>query len=100
MIESLYEIVDYNLDYLLEESDPTLNKRPLFEVELLLDMKEPVNLRFNPTLDYGSATGLYDIVDTLIGNIFRQAAMLPRLAEHSGEKHYQVKSSEREIRDE
>lgn len=38
VIESLYEIIDYNLNYLLEESDPTLNKRPLFEVELLLDV--------------------------------------------------------------
>ncbi len=49
-----------------------------------------LDLRFNPTLEFGSANGLYDIVDTLIGNIFRQAAMLPRLAEHSGQKHYQV----------
>ncbi|CAF1051829.1 unnamed protein product, partial [Rotaria magnacalcarata] len=86
IIESLYEIIDYNLNYLLEESDPTLNKRPLFEVELILD---DLDLRFNPTLEFGSANGLYDIVDTLIGNIFRQAAMIPRLAEHSGQKHYQ-----------
>ncbi|CAF3388923.1 unnamed protein product [Rotaria sp. Silwood1] len=86
VIESLYEIIEYNLNYLLEESDPTLNKRPLFEVQLILD---DLDLRFNPTLEFGSANGLYDIVDTLIGNIFRQAAMLPRLAEHSGQKHYQ-----------
>lgn len=51
---------------------------------------QDLDLRFNPTLEFGSANGLYDIVDTLIGNIFRQAAMLPRLAEHSGQKHYQV----------
>ncbi|CAF3576543.1 unnamed protein product [Rotaria sordida] len=86
VIESLYEIIEYNLNYLLEESDPTLNKRPLFEVQLILD---DLDLRFNPTLEFGSANGLYDIVDTLIGNIFRQAAMLPHLAEHSGQKHYQ-----------
>ena len=29
IIESLYEIIEYNLNYLLEESDPTLNKRPI-----------------------------------------------------------------------
>ncbi|UJR10317.1 hypothetical protein I4U23_014523 [Adineta vaga] len=86
IIESLYEIIEYNLNYLLEESDPSLNKRVLFEVQLVLD---DLDLRFNPSLDFGSANGLYDIVDTLIGNIFRQAAMLPRLAEHSGQKHYQ-----------
>lgn len=38
IIESLYEIIRFNLDYLLEESDPTLNKRPLFEVQLILDV--------------------------------------------------------------
>jgi hypothetical protein len=38
IIESLYEIIEYNLNYLLEESDPTRNKRPLFEVQLLLDV--------------------------------------------------------------
>ena len=38
IIESLYEIIKFNLDYLLEESDPTLNKRPLFEVQLILDV--------------------------------------------------------------
>ena len=39
VIESLYEIIEYNLNYLLEESDPTLNKRVLFEVQLMLDVK-------------------------------------------------------------
>lgn len=38
VIESLYDIIEFNLNYLLEESDPTLNKRPLFEVQLILDV--------------------------------------------------------------
>jgi len=38
IVESLYELIEYNLNYLLEESDPTLNKRPLFEVQLILDV--------------------------------------------------------------
>jgi dynein heavy chain len=38
VIESLYEIIEFNLNYLLEESDPTLHKRPLFEVQLILDV--------------------------------------------------------------
>jgi len=46
VIESLYEIIEFNLNYLLEESDPTLNKRPLFEVQLILDVnnKIPIDL--------------------------------------------------------
>ncbi len=38
IIESLYEIIEFNLNYLLEESDPNLHKRPLFEVQLILDV--------------------------------------------------------------
>ena len=38
VVESLYEIIEFNLHYLLKESDPTLNKRPLFEVKLVLDV--------------------------------------------------------------
>ena len=105
VIESLYEIIEYNLNYLLEESDPKLNKRPLFEVQLVLDVTpliipnllllnheffKVLDLHFNPSLEFGSPNGLDDIVDTLIGNIFQQAAMIPRLGEHSKQKHYQV----------
>jgi hypothetical protein len=42
VVESLYEIIDFNLNYLLKESDPTLNKRPLFEVKLVLDVSSPL----------------------------------------------------------
>jgi len=40
IIECLYEIIEFNLNYILTESDPTLNKRPLFEVQLILDVCE------------------------------------------------------------
>lgn len=39
IVKSLHDVIDYNLKYLLEESDSTLNKRPLFEVKLLLDVR-------------------------------------------------------------
>lgn len=41
--QSLYEIIEFNLNYLLEESDPTLNKRPLFEVQLILKVIDVIN---------------------------------------------------------
>lgn len=49
-----------------------------------------LDLRFNPTLEFGSTEGLYDIIDTIIDNIFRQAAMLSRLAEDPEQENYQV----------
>ncbi len=45
---------------------------------------------FNPSLDYGVADGFYDLIDGLVGDIYKQASQVNRLAKHSGQEHYQV----------
>ena len=45
---------------------------------------------FNPSLDYGVADGFYDLVDGLVGDIYKQSSLILRLAAHSGQEHYQV----------
>jgi len=44
---------------------------------------------FHPSLDYGIADGYYDLVDGLVGDIYKQASLIPRLAAHTGVTHYQ-----------
>ena len=44
---------------------------------------------FLPSLDYGVADGFYDLVDGLVGDCYKQASLIPRLATHSGQDHYQ-----------
>ena len=46
---------------------------------------------FMPSLDYGVADGFYDLIDSLLGDIYKQASKVPRLATHSGQEHYQVR---------
>ncbi len=46
---------------------------------------------FNPSLDYGVADGFYDLIDGLVGDIYKQASQIDRLAPHSGREHYQVR---------
>ena len=46
---------------------------------------------FIPSLDIGVADGFYDIVDGLVGDIYKQASGIERLAKHSGQPHYQVR---------
>jgi len=38
----------------------------------------------------GVADGFYDMIDGLIGDIFRQSSKINRLAKHSSQEHYQV----------
>lgn len=45
---------------------------------------------FIPSLDIGIADGFYDLVDGLVGDIYKQASGIERLAKHSGQPHYQV----------
>lgn len=45
---------------------------------------------FSPSLDYGVADGFYDLIDGLVGDIYKQASQVNRLASHSGQEHYQV----------
>ena len=45
---------------------------------------------FMPSLDYGIADGFYDMIDGLLGDIYKQASKITRLATHSGQEHYQV----------
>lgn len=44
---------------------------------------------FHPSLDYGIADGYYDLVDGLVGDVYKQASLIPRLATHTGIAHYQ-----------
>lgn len=60
---------------------------PLFEVQL--DLQVP-NMVFKPSLDYGAGDSFFELVESLINNVFRMSALVPRLAQHCSFPHYQV----------
>lgn len=45
---------------------------------------------FRPSLDVGVPDGFYDLIDGLVGDVYKQASKISRLAAHSGQEHYQV----------
>lgn len=67
--------------------DPRAGLAPLFEVQL--DLVIP-DLIFHPSMDPGTNDGFYDMVESLLNDIYRISSLVPRLAEHSGFLHYQV----------
>lgn len=60
---------------------------PLFEVQL--DLKVP-DLVFTPPLDIRVGDSFFEIVETLINDVFRISSLVPRVAQHSTFPHYQV----------
>lgn len=68
-------------------SDQRGGVAPLFEAQL--DLRVP-DMVFNPSLEYGAADGFYDLVESLVNDIYRTSSLVPRLAAHCSVPHYQV----------
>lgn len=58
-----------------------------------LDLVIP-DLIFHPSMDAGANDGFYDMVESLLNDIYGISSLVPRLAEHSGFLHYQVRAVE------
>ncbi|KAM6343872.1 dynein axonemal heavy chain 9 isoform 1-T1 [Alca torda] len=87
VLDGFFTAIESSLKYLLENTDPKAGLPPLFEVHL--DLVIP-DLIFRPSLDPGTNDGFYDMVESLLNDIYRISSLVPRLAEHSGFPHYQA----------
>ena len=61
----------------------------MFSLKAELELQAP-DMVFKPSLDYGVADGFFDLVDSLVGDIYKQASKIPRLAVHIDQDNYQV----------
>ncbi|NXD73362.1 DYH9 protein, partial [Eolophus roseicapillus] len=87
VLDGFFTAVECSLKYLLENTDPKAALAPLFEVQL--DLVIP-DLVFHPSLDPGTNDGFYDMVESLLNDIYGISSLVPRLAVHSGFLHYQA----------
>lgn len=60
---------------------------PLFEAQL--DLKVP-DMVFTPPLEFGAGDSFFELVESLINDVFRISSLVPRLAQRSPFPHYQV----------
>ena len=45
---------------------------------------------FDPSLEIGAGDSFFDLVDSICGDVYRQAEHVGRIAPHLGEEHYRV----------
>ncbi|NWT02283.1 DYH9 protein, partial [Mionectes macconnelli] len=87
VLDGFFTAIECSLKYLLENTDPKAGLAPLFEVQL--DLVIP-DLVFHPSLDPGTHDGFSDMVESLLNSIYHISSLVPRLAMHSGFRHYQA----------
>ena len=86
IVDGFFNTIHCSLKFLLDNTDPKNHLDDLFKALLELQSQEMV---FNPSLDFGVPDGFYDLVDGLVGDIYKQSSLIQRLAAHSGQEHYQ-----------
>ena len=86
IVDGFFGTILCSLKFLLDNTDPKNNPDDLFKALLELQAQEMI---FIPSLDFGVPDGFYDLVDGLVGDIYKQSSLIKRLAAHSGQEHYQ-----------
>lgn len=85
VVDGFFNTIHCSLKFLLDNTEAK-DIESLFEAQLELQVPDMV---FNPSLD-STAYGFFDVIDGLVGDIYKQASKIPRLAAHCGLEHYQV----------
>uniref|UniRef100_A0A8B9HPK8 Dynein, axonemal, heavy chain 9 n=1 Tax=Astyanax mexicanus TaxID=7994 RepID=A0A8B9HPK8_ASTMX len=86
VIDGFFNSIDSSLKFFLDNTDQKPGLAPLFEAQLDLQVHDLV---FHPSLEFGASDGFYDLVESLINDVYRISSLVPRLAEHSSFPHYQ-----------
>ncbi|XP_028422796.1 dynein axonemal heavy chain 9 isoform X2 [Perca flavescens] len=89
IIDGFFNSIECSLKFFLDNTDQLESSRrpPLFEAQL--DLKVP-DMVFAPALEFGAGDNFFELVESLINDVFRISSLVPRLAQHSPSPHYQA----------
>ncbi|CAF94150.1 unnamed protein product, partial [Tetraodon nigroviridis] len=87
VIDGLFKSIECSLRFFLDNTDQRPSVAPLFEAQL--DLKVP-DLVFTPPLDIRVGDSFFELVESLINDVFRISSLVPRVAQHGTFSHYQV----------
>lgn len=87
VVEGFFSAISTSLEYLIENMESSVRQAPLFESQMLLMGSE---ITFKPSLDRDGGDGLYELVEQLLGDVFKMSAQVKRVAPHLNVEDYQV----------
>jgi len=86
VIDGCFTMVECTLKFLLQQTDTRLQLAPLFEAKLELHAPDMI---FTPSLDLGLGEGFYELVESLIYDVYAMSSLIPHVAKENNTEHYQ-----------
>lgn len=87
VVEGLFSYISCSLQFFADNMESWSNQTPFFEAQLVLSSSEMV---FVPSLEQDAGDGLYELIEGLIGDIFKTSINVSRVATHLSMESYQV----------
>lgn len=87
VVEGLFGFISRSLEFFVENMEPGSCQAPLFETHLLLNDSV---MTFLPSLERDAGDGLYELIEGLIGDIFKTSVHVTRVAAHLNMESFQV----------
>lgn len=89
VVDGLFSAIAHSLEFFVENTEG--ERAPLFVAQMVLSTHV---ITFRPSLDRDVGDGFYDLVEGLLGDVFRMSAQVKRVAAHLGMDNYQVRVRE------
>ncbi|XP_053270380.1 dynein axonemal heavy chain 9-like [Pleuronectes platessa] len=87
VIDGFFNSIKNCFKFFLDNTNQRTGGAPLFETQLSLKVPDMV---FSPSLESGAGDGFFELVESLINDVFRISSLVPRLAQHIPFPHYQA----------
>ncbi|XP_051263753.1 dynein axonemal heavy chain 11 isoform X2 [Dicentrarchus labrax] len=86
VVEGLFSYISHSLQFFADNMESWPNQTPLFEAQLMLSSSGMV---FLPSLEQDAGDGLYELIEGLVGDIFKTSVNINRVAAHLSMETYQ-----------
>lgn len=87
VVEGLFSSISHSLQFFIDNTALWPNQTPLFEAQLTLGSSGMI---FIPSLERDAVDGLYELIEGLVGDVFKTSMNVTRVATHLSMDSYQV----------
>uniref|UniRef100_A0A7N8XYV6 Dynein axonemal heavy chain 11 n=1 Tax=Mastacembelus armatus TaxID=205130 RepID=A0A7N8XYV6_9TELE len=86
VVEGLFSYISHSLKFFVDNMESWQNQAPLFEAKLMLSSSGMI---FIPSLERDAGDGFYELMEGLVGDIFKTSLNISRVAVHLSMETYQ-----------
>ncbi|KAM4581026.1 dynein axonemal heavy chain 11 [Odontesthes bonariensis] len=86
VVEGLFSYISHSLQFFVDNMESFPNQSPLFKAQLMLD---GTGMTFCPSVERDVGDSLYELVEELVGDVFKTSVNVKRVAAHLNMESYQ-----------